>query len=173
MAAADLILYTDGACKGNGINACAAGVGVYHEPGSTLNLSCALPPIFGTPTNQKAELYAAIQAVKTGIRSLIANHPDMIKPVTLEIRLDSEYVRKGATEWMHKWKKNGWLTSTKKPVQNKELWMLLDNAMQLQTPSMQIRWIHVAGHVGINGNERADQLARSGEEPTRQRVRLV
>jgi ribonuclease HI len=68
---------------------------------------------------------------------------------------DSQYLRQGITEWIHKWKQNNWRTAAKKPVKNADLWKALD----AQVESHEIEWHWVKGHSGHPGNERADLLA--------------
>ena len=76
--------------------------------------------------------------------------------------LDSQYVRMGITEWVRGWKAKGWLTSTKQPVKNVELWKELDKLVS--EGGHQIEWRWVRGHSGDVGNERADMLANKGVE---------
>jgi ribonuclease HI len=71
---------------------------------------------------------------------------------------DSEYVRKGITEWIHNWKTRGWKTADKKPVKNSDLWLALDDAARRH----RIEWLWVKGHNGDPGNEHADALAKLG-----------
>ena len=73
----------------------------------------------------------------------------------IHIRSDSEYVVKGMTEWLGGWKLRGWKNSKGKPVKNRWLWELLDSLNQERDCS----FVHVRGHVGIEGNEKADELA--------------
>lgn len=100
-------------------------------------------------TNNRMEMMAAIkalEAIKPGYKG------DII------LWTDSTYVLKGITEWVHGWKKRGWKKSDKKPVVNVDLWKQLD-ALNAQRD---ITWKWVKGHAGIEGNERADELAREG-----------
>lgn len=90
------------------------------------------------------ELQAAIEALKALKRTC---HVDLYT--------DSEYLRKGVTEWMQVWIKNGWRTSAKKAVKNKELWL----ALEQQITRHKIDWHWVKGHAGDPGNEKADELA--------------
>ncbi len=76
---------------------------------------------------------------------------------------DSEYVKNGITKWIFNWKKNGWKTANKKPVKNKELWILLDKV----TLNHQIQWEWIKGHSGHPQNERADELANLAIENAR------
>jgi len=82
------------------------------------------------------------------------------KDCHVKLFLDSEYVRKGITEWIHNWKARGWRTAAKKEVKNEDLWRQLD-ALVLQG-GHQIDWRWVKGHAGDPGNERADALANRG-----------
>jgi ribonuclease HI len=75
----------------------------------------------------------------------------------VEITTDSQYLKNGITSWIHKWKKNGWLTSTREPVKNRDLWEVLDALSQRH----QIGWHWVKGHGGHPENERCDELARN------------
>jgi ribonuclease HI len=83
------------------------------------------------------------------------------RPCCAELHTDSEYLRKGITEWIGKWKQNGWKTSDRKPVKNADLWMKLDEARQRH----KVDWRWVKGHAGEPENERADELARAGLAP--------
>ena len=100
-------------------------------------------------TNNRMEMMAAIkalEAIKPGYKG------------TVTLWTDSTYVLKGITEWIHGWKKRDWKKSDKKPVVNKDLWQELDalNAKH------NVTWKWVKGHAGVDGNERADELAREG-----------
>ena len=100
-------------------------------------------------TNNRMEMMAAIkalEAIKPGYRGDIT------------LWTDSTYVMKGITEWIHGWKKRGWKKSDKKPVVNMDLWKQLD-ALNAER---EVTWKWVKGHAGIEGNERADELARAG-----------
>jgi ribonuclease HI len=82
------------------------------------------------------------------------------RPCEVTIHTDSEYVRKGITEWIHNWKRRGWMTADRKPVKNAELWQKLDALAQ----SHRVHWRWVKGHSGDPGNERADALANRGAD---------
>ncbi|MDA8954260.1 ribonuclease HI, partial [Pseudomonadales bacterium] len=77
------------------------------------------------------------------------------KPVRVTLTTDSQYVRQGITQWIAGWKRNGWMTSQKKPVKNKELWQRLDAAVA----EHQVEWLWVKGHSGHRENEMVDQAA--------------
>jgi ribonuclease HI len=95
------------------------------------------------------ELMAAIRGLKT-----------LKRACEVELYTDSQYVRKGITEWMHGWKKNGWKTAAKKPVKNEDLWRQLDDEVARHS----VNWHWVKGHSGNPGNELADELANKGVE---------
>ena len=84
------------------------------------------------------------------------------RPCEVTLYLDSEYVRKGITEWIHGWKARGWRTAAKQPVKNVELWQRLDAVVSGNGHKITWRW--VKGHSGDPGNERADALANKGVE---------
>jgi ribonuclease HI len=136
-----VIIYTDGACKGN------PGPGGW---GVLLKYKNAEKELCGgevKTTNNRMELIAAIQALEA-----------LNKPCNIKMHTDSKYVLQGITEWMHNWKKRGWKTAGNQPVKNLDLWQRLDSAIQPHC----IEWIWVKGHAGDSGNERADQLANRG-----------
>ena len=103
-----------------------------------------------TTTNNKMEMQAAISA--------LAHLKD--SESSIELYTDSNYLRQGITEWIYKWKKNNWLTSSKKPVANRELWIELDKL----NSEMNVNWYWVKGHAGDPGNEKADELANKGAD---------
>ena len=134
-------IYTDGACKGN------PGPGGW---GAWLSSGGHDKELFGGEagtTNNRMELTAPIEALASLKRSC-----DVV------IYLDSEYVRKGITEWIHNWQRRGWKTADGKPVKNADLWQRLDALRKLH----HVEWRWVKGHAGDPGNERADMLANKG-----------
>ena len=136
-------IYTDGACKGN---PGPGGWGVLLLSGSTEK------ELFGgelATTNNRMELTAVIEAL-TALK----------RPCHVTLHLDSEYVRKGITEWIHGWKARGWRTAAKQPVKNVDLWQKLDAVVAGSEHRIDWRWVR--GHAGDPGNERADALANRG-----------
>ncbi len=139
-----VIIYSDGACSGN------PGPGGW---GAVLIYGDKRREIQGgeqQTTNNRMELMGATEALNA-----------LTRACTAEVHTDSEYVRKGITEWIHKWKVNGWRTAGKEPVKNADLWQALDAARQRHD----ITWRWVKGHAGDPENERADELAREGMAP--------
>ncbi len=131
-------IFTDGGCRGN------PGLGGW---GALLRYGASEKELFGSEedtTNNRMELMAAIQALEA-----------LKRPCKVNLTTDSQYVRRGISEWMDGWKKRGWKTAAKKPVKNKDLWQRLDEA----AAKHQIEWHWVKGHSGHDGNERADELA--------------
>jgi len=131
-------IFTDGACRGN------PGPGGW---GALLRFGSKEKEINGyapSTTNNIMELTAVIEALK-----------QIKKPYEIDITTDSIYVKNGITVWIHNWKTNGWKTAAKKSVKNKELWVELDELIQIH----QINWIWVKGHSGHPENEKADELA--------------
>ena len=137
-------IYTDGACKGNP-GPGGWGVLLRSSDGSEKEL-CGGE--LGT-TNNRMEMMAVIQALQS-----------LKRPMPIRLHVDSQYVKKGLTEWMSGWIARGWKTADKKPVKNQDLWEQLN----LLTAQHQIQWIWVKGHAGDPGNERADELANMGVE---------
>ena len=139
-------IYTDGACKGNP-GPGGWGVLLRADNGHEKEL-------FGgerETTNNRMELMAVIQALQA-----------LKRPCAVSLYLDSEYVRKGITEWIHGWKAKGWRTAAKQPVKNADLWQVLDALVY--GGAHQIEWHWVKGHAGHTDNERADALANRGVE---------
>ncbi|MDP9908187.1 MULTISPECIES: ribonuclease HI [Variovorax] len=139
----EVVIYTDGACKGN---PGPGGWGAWLKSGPTEK------ELFGgelNTTNNRMELTAVIEGLAA-----------LKRPCKVLLYLDSQYVRMGITEWIRGWKAKGWLTSTKQPVKNVELWQKLDKLVS--EGGHQIEWRWVKGHSGDPGNERADMLANKG-----------
>ena len=135
-----ITIYTDGACSGNpGVG--GWGVVIIEDNKNETFLNGGE----NHTTNNKMELTAAIQALKT-----------FEKESTITLITDSKYVKDGIQSWIQNWKKNGWKTAAKKPVKNKELWIELDELIARHN----ITWKWVKGHAGNTHNEKADYLAR-------------
>ena len=137
-------VYTDGACKGN---PGPGGWGVY------IQFKEDEKELYGgnpETTNNQMEMQAALEALKH-----LKDEDEVIKLYT-----DSNYLRQGITEWIHKWKKNNWKTAAKKPVANRDLWIEISDLNEKMT----VEWNWVKGHAGDPGNERADELANIGAE---------
>tara|TARA_R110002012_G_scaffold178300_5_gene343367 strand:+ start:658 stop:1113 length:456 start_codon:yes stop_codon:yes gene_type:complete len=145
----DLTAYTDGACSGNPGPGGWGALLVASEDGAVLR-ERELKGGEADTTNNRMELLAAIHALEA-----------LERPSTLTVVTDSAYVKGGVTVWMHGWKKNGWKTSTRKPVKNEDLWKRLDAAQARH----KVNWKWVKGHAGHPENERADELARAGMAP--------
>jgi len=134
-------VYTDGACRGN---PGPGGWGVLLRYGNTEK------ELYGgeaDTTNNRMELMAAIHALE-----------NLKRESKVILTTDSQYVRKGITEWIANWKKRGWKTASKQPVKNKDLWQRLDKA----ATQHKVEWHWVRGHTGHPENERADELANRG-----------
>ncbi|MFA5920534.1 MAG: ribonuclease HI [Methylococcaceae bacterium] len=136
-----VIIYTDGACRGN------PGPGGW---GVILNYKGKIKELYGAEkhtTNNRMELMAAIQALES-----------LTRPCLVQLNSDSIYVLKGITDWMPSWKKRGWKTAARTPVKNEDLWRRLDAAITKH----KVEWKWVKGHSGDTGNDRADVLANLG-----------
>jgi len=134
-------IFTDGACRGN------PGPGGW---GAMLRCDGKVKELYGGEphtTNNRMELMAAIRALESLTRSC-----------QVQLTTDSEYVKRGITEWMQNWKRRGWKTAAKKSVKNADLWQQLEAA----THSHEVEWLWVRGHSGHVENERADDLANQG-----------
>lgn len=141
-----IIIYTDGACKGNpgpgGWGAILRSTGHVEKE------------LFGgeaLTTNNRMEMTAVIEALGA-----------LKRPCQVDLFVDSKYVLQGITEWLPSWKARGWKTAAKQPVKNVDLWQKLDTLVN--TAGHTIEWVWVKGHAGDPGNERADALANLGVE---------
>ena len=136
-------IYTDGSCLNNPGN--GGWAAIINQNGEVKEISGSVKDT----TNNKMELMAPIMALKQ------IKQNDQI-----EIYTDSQYVRLGITDWVHKWIKNNWQTSKKEPVKNKELWIQLYEL----TNQFEIKWIWVKAHAGNALNEEVDLLAKKAAE---------
>jgi len=136
-----VMIFTDGACRGN---PGPGGWGAVLRYGSTEKTLSGGEP---DTTNNRMELMAAIMALEA-----------LTQPCQVVLTTDSRYVMDGITQWMANWKKRGWKTASKQPVKNADLWRRLDAACSKHT----IEWQWVKGHSGHPENEKADALANRG-----------
>jgi ribonuclease HI len=139
-------IYSDGGCKPN------PGKGGW---GAVLMFGEHRKDLSGAEwdtTNNRMELTAAIEALDT-----------LNQPCLVTMHTDSEYLKNGITRWLKGWVRNGWITSTRQPVKNEDLWQQLHEAIQRH----EIRWKWVKGHDGNTWNEYVDQLATRARESLR------
>ncbi|MDB3935559.1 ribonuclease HI [Granulosicoccus sp.] len=134
-------IFTDGACRGN------PGPGGW---GALLRKGSHEKELWGgalDTTNNRMEMTAVIESLKA-----------LKKPSEVVLTTDSQYVRKGITEWIVGWKKRNWMTAAKQPVKNVDLWKEIDVLASKHT----VDWRWVKGHSGHAENELVDQLANRG-----------
>ena len=139
-----VVVYTDGACKGN------PGPGGW---GALLVADKREMELYGgeaATTNNRMELTAVIRALEA-----------LKRPSDVEVHTDSQYVKNGIESWIHGWKRNGWKTADRKAVKNAELWRELETLANRH----RVRWHWVKGHADNAGNLRADALANRGVPP--------
>ena len=135
-----VVIYTDGACRGNpGVGGWAA---LLRRGADEKEIHGAEPHT----TNNRMELTAVIRALEA-----------LKRRVQARIYTDSEYVRRGISEWLPGWKARGWRTADRKPVKNQELWQRLEEL----SAGHDLEWHWVPGHAGVPGNERVDRLANA------------
>jgi ribonuclease HI len=136
-------IYTDGACRGN------PGPGGWAALLSVDGREKEIAGAEALTTNNRMELTAVIRALES-----------LRRPVSARVFTDSQYVRRGITEWLTAWKGRGWLTADRKPVKNQDLWQRLEEL----AAAHRIEWRWVPGHAGVPGNERVDRLANQAIE---------
>lgn len=143
-AAGDVVdVFTDGACSGNpGVGGWAALLR-YGEAERMLHGAEA------HTTNNRMELLAAIRALEA-----------LKRPSRVRLATDSQYVQRGISEWVPKWRANGWLTADRKPVRNQDLWERLAELTAIH----EVTWEWVRGHAGHPENDRVDRQARAAVE---------
>lgn len=132
-------IFTDGACLGN---PGPGGWGAILRYGS---IEKEMAGYSSQTTNNRMELTAVIEALRA-----------LKEPCRVTVHTDSRYLKDGITSWIRKWKQNGWKTTAKSPVKNRELWEALDELIQVHD----IEWKWIRGHSGHPENERVDRLAR-------------
>jgi ribonuclease HI len=132
-------IHTDGACSGN------PGPGGWGAVMRWRGRSRELSGFEARTTNNRMELLAAISALEA-----------LKRPMQVQLVTDSNYLRHGVTEWLPRWKANGWRTADKQPVKNQDLWQRLDDALARH----RIEWRWIKGHSGDSDNDRADRIAR-------------
>jgi ribonuclease HI len=133
-----VIIFTDGACRGNPGPGGWGALLRYAKHEKTLSGAEA------DTTNNRMELMAAIKALAA-----------LKEKCTIELYTDSQYVQKGISEWLPGWKERGWKNSRKKPIKNQDLWQALDK----ETSRHHVTWHWVKGHSGHVENDRVDALA--------------
>jgi len=136
----EVVITTDGACKGNPGPGGWCAILRYGRHERVLS--------GGAPhtTNNQMEMTAAIEGLKA-----------LKRPCRVRVRTDSRYLQNGITEWLARWKRNGWKTVERKPVKNQQLWRELDRLIEKH----EIQWEWVQGHAGDPDNERADRIAQA------------
>ncbi len=132
-------IFADGACSGN------PGPGGWGAILRYRSVEKELSGFDPTTTNNRMELTAVLEALRA-----------LKEPCDVVVCTDSQYLREGITSWIHQWKRNGWRTSNREPVKNRDLWEALDEAVRRH----RVVWRWVKGHAGHPENERCDALAR-------------
>lgn len=147
----NVTIYTDGSSRGN------PGPGGWAAIILTQDEVLELGGGSKDTTNNRMELMGAIQGLKE-----IGGSNKEEGVTSVEVHTDSEYVKKGMTEWIDGWIAKGWKTASKKPVLNQDLWQVLKHEeSRLKDMRIPVSWVYVPAHVGIALNERADTIATS------------
>jgi len=145
-----IVVYSDGACRGNGKPGSIAGIGVWYGHNDPRNISERCP---GDQTNNRAELIAIIRVLETEPHSNFG----------ILIRTDSSYSLSCVTKWIQNWRAKGWKTADGKPVKNRDVIEYLSALLSHRAARGQpVKLEYVKGHAGIEGNEGADRLAVRG-----------
>ena len=139
-------VWTDGACESNGKARAAAGIGVYWGPNDPRNIC---EPLLGRQTNNRAEIHAAIRAIREAKSQGYTS---------VTVHTDSLFLINSITKWVTGWIRRGWTLATGAPVVNKEDFLQLLDVMK----GIDVKWEKVPAHSGDEGNEQADRLAREG-----------
>lgn len=134
----NVLIYTDGACSGN------PGAGGWAAIIRYDNKEKQICGREENTTNNRMELLAAINSLKA-----------LEEPCKVNLYSDSLYLKDGITKWIHKWKKNGWLSANKQPIKNADLWNILDAVASIHDVS----WHWVKGHANDPLNIKVDKLA--------------
>jgi ribonuclease HI len=143
MSVSTIRIYTDGGCSGNpGPGAWAA---IIVRNGTETEMAGGEK----NTTNNRMELTAVIEALAS-----------LKRRCRVVLHTDSQYVQLGITEWLPNWMRRGWKTADRKPVKNADLWRRLHQLSEQHD----VHWRWVKGHAGVDGNERADELANRGVE---------
>ena len=132
-------IYTDGSCIGNPGKGGWAAIILDNKKQKIISGSEPYT------TNNRMELIAVIKALKN------------VKKKEITLITDSQYVKNGIEVWIFKWKKNGWMTAEKKPVKNKDLWLMLEKLSK----NKKIKWEWVKGHSSDKFNNKVDEIARN------------
>lgn len=138
-----IAIYTDGSCLGNPGPGGYGAILVYKSHRKELSQG------YKHTTNNRMELLACIVALEA-----------LNEGCEIDLTTDSQYVKNGINQWIHKWRRNGWKTADRKPVKNVDLWVRLDE----QVNKHKLAWHWVKGHSGHPENERCDELARTAAE---------
>jgi len=145
-------IHTDGACRGNQYTTNQGGWGFAITDTTANKIRHAWGHETNTTSNRMV-MTAAISALHA-----IRNRP----PSSVTLFSDSQLMIKGMNEWLKGWKARGWKTANRKPVENKDLWLQLENL----DAKHKISWVHVKAHSGNFDNEIASQLAKRGADGT-------
>ena len=150
-----LNIFTDGGCSGNP----GPGGWAYIMVQNTFQGDSIVAEEWGGEkhtTNNRMELLAVISALNACKGKTGTGNEGNKLPRQIIVHTDSQYVQKGITEWIIKWKRNSWKTSDKKPVKNQDLWQELDTL----NGELKVSWEWVRGHAGNSYNERCDSMAQ-------------
>ncbi|MES2470987.1 MAG: ribonuclease HI [Patescibacteria group bacterium] len=140
----NIVVFTDGSARGN------PGPGGWAAIIASDNNVMELGGRENNTTNNRMELKAVYQA-------LARIHTVKQTGSNVTVYSDSAYVINGITSWIHGWKRSEWITSTKQPVEHRDLWEAIDELIQ----GLNITWVRLSGHAGLPGNERCDEIATS------------